>query len=57
MANLAEKVKYFTRKSSNSPSLGWIELKDWKLKKNSLWCIALGYLLASKSKEILACGW
>jgi len=29
------------RRSINSPSFGSIELKDWKLKKNSLWCIAL----------------
>jgi len=26
------------RRSSNSLSLGRIDLKDWELKKNSLWC-------------------
>ena len=39
MANLVEKVKSLYEES-NAPSLRWLELKNWKLKKNSHWCIA-----------------
>ena len=39
------------RKSSNCPSLGRIELKDWKLKKNSLWCVALWIFTGVKEQS------